>query len=136
MRTIKFRGKSILDDSDRKWLYGDLSTDRLKEGKCTIWDENNPFSGYYVDPETVGQFTGLLDKNGGEIYEGDVLQYTDEKGKNYCREVVCNDGAFCQKIYMETLKTAYTPLRNHDLKLWQIVGNIHDNPELLKGDRQ
>ena len=75
MRTIKFRGRCISGDSVGKWFRGDLSTDRLKDGKCTIWDENNPFSGCYVDPDTVGQFTGCLDFFGNEIYEGDILHH-------------------------------------------------------------
>lgn len=128
MRTIKFRGKRLDND---QWMYGyvlhcDLYTD--------IWTDEEGFEREEVDPDTVGQFTGLYDKNGKEIYEGDILEYKDPiNGKTYRRKVVFHDAAFCQEIDLGTPKPEYNPIRNHDLTVWSVVGNIHDNPELLKG---
>ena len=134
MRNIKFRAKAKGSPlvQDGTFVYGSLVLDC--KGKPIIdiqgyVDGSGVHYEHPVDADTVGQFTGLLDKNGNEIYEGDILQYTDEKGKNYRREVVYNDGAFCQKIKFEL----FTPLRNHDLQSWEIIGNIHDNHQLMKG---
>lgn len=72
MRTIKFKAKSL---EDREWNYGDLShvADQtlVKNNPCR---EGRPIYTFAVDPDTVCQFTGFLDKNGKEIYEGDVLR--------------------------------------------------------------
>ena len=138
MRTILFRGKAI--EPSLGWIYGDLiqisnsypdiqrynKTIEVKGEKCKSYELDK------VSPDTVGQFTGMYDGNGKEIFEGDILQYRDEDGKVYNREVVFNDGAFCQKIVPAT-KPYFTPLRNHELEDWEVIGNIHDNPELLEG---
>lgn len=134
MREIKFRGKRL---DNGKWITGDLS--RGKNGKVLVSTETKMFKTYAcVDPETVGQFTGLFDKNGKEIYEGDILHAVGCNdatiGKHFYRSVSFVEGCFCLNV------TAYNvaiPLRthlvNHSL-IWDVAGNIHDNPELLKGD--
>jgi len=72
MREIKFRGKFLCTD---EWVYGDLIHKRYDKGAVMIQDENG--MGYDVDPESVGQYTGLKDANGVEIYEGDILTNVD-----------------------------------------------------------
>ncbi len=131
MRTIKFRGKRY---DNGEWAFGDLHTHDVIEIIVRISYRREDY--YAVVQDTVGQFTGLQDKNGKDIYEGDILEFVDEKGKVYRRAVVYNEGAFCQEISFDWLKLAYNPLKNHQLELWEVIGNIHDNPELLKGDKQ
>jgi uncharacterized phage protein (TIGR01671 family) len=142
MRTIIFRGFS--NDPYTDWVQGDLihlidgtpiirhdmRTMTVKGVERIVWQENK------VVQKSIGQFTGLCDRFNHQIFEGDILQCTDDKGKAYRREVVYIEGAFCQKINIGTLKKAYNPLRNHDLKLWAIVGNVYENPELLEGTAQ
>jgi uncharacterized phage protein (TIGR01671 family) len=132
MRDIKFRGKQILGG---EWIAGDYITD-VKEFHRTCneayilphWDKlNGPIR---VNPSTVGQFTGLLDKNGKEIYEGDVLDAGDRIVK-----VKWNGSCGC----WDTDWISYKGPRSSNgvsASEWEfrteLIGNIHDNPELLK----
>lgn len=140
MREIKFRGKC--KDTD-EWVYGDLV--RNVEGVFAVvppyqMNMNNVCSDYEVEEDTIGQFTGLHDKNGKEIYEGDILQYigrgADIVGKIYYREVTFKEGSFC--IYCKDLNI-HSPMSGYitnGVLGWDVVGNIHDTPELLKGGKE
>lgn len=134
MREIKFRG---YNRKNNQWLYGFylqnrgahfVAPDEFATDKS--WDD------YEVDPETVGQFTGLTDKNGKEIYEGDIIEsnkarhlveYQDKESSfmgvnpNYGKDMLSGDDFS-------------TPLRAWWIKKFGkvIIGNNHDNPELLK----
>lgn len=125
-RTIKFRGKSIYSED---WLYGSLVKIE-KDRYAVIPPLNNIEIGksigmYEVYPETVGQFTGLFDKNGKEIYEGDIL---NNGQRNY---FVCwnsERGAW----WLKNKDLIYTtPLGFLSIELF-VVGNIYDNPDLIK----
>lgn len=122
MREIKFRGKSA---DDNKWVFGDI---QHIYGKLDIvWEDG--FFGQEVDPKTVGQFTGLTDKNGKEIYEGDLLKDSSED-TGVIWEVVYNEkqAAFCLKEH-DIIGTA--PLG--EIMMYyphlEVIGNIHDHPE-------
>lgn len=107
----------------------------------------NSLDGYEVIPETVGQFTGLLDKNGKEIWEGDVVRvgilspnYIGSRPEPYYVDAVCiyKDGAFLYKRISPFDKKklsrnwTYKPMHRHDIYSTEVIGNIHDNLELLK----
>ena len=140
MREILFRAKQHYT---KEWLYGAVVKD---EDECLI-TVGEP-DGLYkqkmtvVEESTVGQFTGLVDKNGKKIFEGDIFT-SDYFDDTYNFEVVFSDGAFCGKhksigIYM--LGFTNFDDNGEDLGYWceedytshiQIIGNIHDNPKLL-----
>lgn len=126
MKTIKFRGKTLAQKP--LWLYGNLvQYGRLKF--IVNVDENDHFNHEQVISETVGQFTGLFDHYGKEIYEGDILKfYSDEEGFIEVR-FVRGVFAFLWKGNLDDELPINAPTQE-----WaQVIGNIHDNPELLKG---
>ena len=132
MRTIKFRGKS---KENGEWLYGDVA--RNEEGAFAILPtfEINSYidcAKYEVGRDTIGQFTGLYDKNGKEIYEGDILRIGNIQG-DVCEvkwnETVCAFGVcfYCENEFDKSTLGEW--LRRE--KNIAIIGNIHDNGKLL-----
>lgn len=116
MREILFRGKTKRNE----WIYGDLIThgidfdDAIKQHHTReVWD---------IKPESVGQFTGLTDKNGKNIFEGDIVRFRWQRDilTGY---VVFDKGHYCIKSNLD-----YLIFLNSEK---EVIGNIHDNPELL-----
>lgn len=138
MRAIKFRG---FNNSNSEWNYGNLV---IVDGEYHITDQEEceEVSDYtLVDENSVGQFTGLYDKNGTEIYENDILQVKID-GKEYNPLLVVYSevyAGFCM-LSENTLNNAiYKPHRPVNPNWWdefkdeiEIIGNIYDNPELFK----
>ena len=140
MREIKFRAKA-----GTQWRYGDLYHNEC--GELVIYEpktSGRTLGGGAVDgwrikvaPETVGQFTGIHDANGHEIYEGDVLEYKTwaETGEHY---VTMGEVRYVQDQFLVVgpkdievqglFGVAHEPALSDVL----VVGNIHDNPELLE----
>ena len=127
-REIIFRGKDFLKE---EWVYGDLvKTKNFVAIKRTNGDYFHPTQ---VLPNTVGQYTGLKDKDGREIYEGDILQYIgkrrDNMNKVYRRKVVFHEGMFA---LLSKELPVYSALNYHCMEdgrsAWSVIGNIHDNP--------
>lgn len=118
MREIKFRGKRL---DNGEWVYGDL---HIRTALIHI----HPDLGgkVFIDPDTVGQFTGLLDKNGREIYEGDIYRFDHPDSIN---EVSYSMGGGFAGFDFSPAFTDWNQLTNIE-----VIGNIHDNPELLKND--
>lgn len=131
MREIKFRGKRL---DNGEWLYGYLI--RL-HGIPYIYPDpaNNGWNDYEVDPDTVGQFTGLFDKNGKQIYEGDIIA---SDGWSYARHYVGyrKEEARFVAFVIGTTPQDYCGIFQHWLDDYdkKVIGNIHDNPELLSND--
>ena len=130
MREIKFRGKTLSDD--HKWLYGNLNLN--DDGKAAIMRIGDFWSLQPVNPDTVGQFTGLKDCKGQEIFEGDILFVKAENpywSKFDSKHVVtwCNDGWILNDYGTDDPELFHILMNNN----CEIIGNVHDSPELLEG---
>lgn len=124
MITIKFRGQRL---DNKKWEYGDLMHDNC--GGCYVFpiDAEGLYREYEVAPDTVGQFTTLRDKNGKEIYAGDILRAGEEKTLLEVRFV---RGVFAF-LWNGDLDDEF-PCNAPTQEWAEVVGNIHDNPEMIK----
>jgi uncharacterized phage protein (TIGR01671 family) len=135
MREILFRGKRA--DSG-EWIEGNLFIPDKEDTPTEICIGTNIVRiTYDVIPETVGQYTGLKDKNGEKIFEGDIVHAEICEG-NYqgfrfpIGEVVFENGSFCIKDYKQT-----TPLSSYSPRVqFEVIGNIHENLEMLKGEQE
>ena len=136
MRTIKFRGWGI---HVKRWIFGDLLTASEDGRAIQYYDEEDGWMCDNVNEKTVGQFTGFYDTNGQPIFEGDILKCRIKKFEHIPYVVGYRLGLFETRPNNQNL--ASSPLKyllNDDdegtaLKSWTIIGNIHDNPELLEG---
>ena len=132
MREILFRGKRA---DNGKWEYGDLWCNPYgKRVVCIVSPINDQGTtgGNEVDPETVGQYTGLIDKNGRKIFEGDILGgYLDD---NYPENQTVMEVVWCNCWWgTKEIGCDPDPLEWEDGEILEIVGNVWDNPELMKG---
>lgn len=138
MREIKFRGQR---QSDNKWIYGDL----LQPTEiCDIYEisdcESIDGSRYDVVEDTIGQYTGLHDENGKEIYEGDIIDFSYDMFVGNFNTfvakgiVIFEEGAFyvqCLENERLTKDESYL-LYTINIDTIEIIGNIYENPELLE----
>ena len=150
MREILFRGKAINRDygchrtnyKNGDWVYGLVTRlyDERFENLPAEMTNVNGIEGIEVDYKTIGQYTGLTDKNGRKIFEGDIVstKYKLGRGGYYVFEVYYNEN-LCQ-FALTINSRSYTKNKQYDwLQLTslkankvEVIGNIHDNPELLK----
>lgn len=123
-REIKLRGKR----HDGEWVYGFGHQSGAYEGMLPFRNESGDLDAWFVKPETVGQLTGLKDKNGVEIFEGDVIDHCACYGS-----VVFEDGMFSLSSSAQVnFGTHRQPISYIDVNLCEVIGNIHDSPELLE----
>ena len=151
MREILFRGKR---KDNGEWVYGNLIR-RDNSGEWSYFIGQNSLE-YEVIPSTVGQYTGLTDKNGKKIFEGDVIRYADideyqyylecqKCPEDYDEELFKNMWAIDEIVYGDKIGYPAFDLNSHNFEsnglselqesgqyFYQIIGNIHDNPELLE----
>ena len=143
MRIIKFRGRSL---DGKEWYHGDLEYNRVDNiARIHTYDKDGYYiRQYYVNPDTVGQFTGLQDKNGKDIYEGDIMysEFSDGSGGYSLigwNEREASFGMMDAYSYQSKQEGYDFPeFKNYVLiahlqkaLICEVVGNIYDNPELL-----
>lgn len=134
MREILFRGKTkVIAGSEynmgkpdgewvRGYLYNDVGCWKIRQFETSYAD----YIGYEVGPETVGQYTGISDKNGNRIFEGDICKHrSNYSGNTVISVVTYTDGHFLALVDEHSGFELSEKL--------EVIGNIHDNPELLKG---
>lgn len=141
MREILFQGKRL---DNGEWVEGLLF--KYKGKFCiALYSLEGDDYGLYptcyaeVDPSTIGQYTGLCDKNGERIFEGDILHFWSDYREAYTGKCVVKYGDFncncCEGVYgwyLENGDIRY--LSNEEHPVYEVCGNIHDNPELLEGE--
>ena len=133
-RSIKFRGKYA---KSHEWIYGHYynNCDIGLNQDIIINHNEDTGSGreHLISQQYLGEFTGLSDKNGKEIYEGDIVKCGYGTG-----EVIYNAGCFMVcwlddvEAYMEFLFSRKGMYRRKDDEEFEVIGNIHDNPEIIK----
>ena len=129
MREIEFRGKL---KRTGKWAYGNLNIN--KAGTVIITPDETPLGTYgEVDPETIGEYTGLKDKNGVKIYEGEIVI---DREDGVIGDIVWNkeEASFYFSILYEN-GTYEEEKLNDWVDVLEVIGNIYDNPELLEGGK-
>lgn len=110
-----------------------LALDAIENGRKIAGISDINGNSYFVDPETVGEYTGLTDKNGKMIFEGDIVKGLLLFGLPVLGVASFKDGAFglaWQRGDVDEF-SAFTSMCNVE---YEVIGNIHDNPELLGGD--
>ena len=138
MREILFRGKCGYNNEWVEGFYYQAKLFRSDKELChyiTIphpESDGQPSDHIMVHPETVGQFTGLFDKNGKKIFEGDVVLYPwNDQDKPERFTIKFKDGQFVASPIKET-EDYWDFMVGGYSKEMEVIGNIHDNPELLE----
>ena len=154
MREILFRGK----DENDVWQKGFYCAFNDRSYRIYSGFAETDCGDYYpdwdeVNPETVGQYTGLTDKNGKKVFEGDIIK-AEFKPQNYKEppyaigNVVFENGTFKIAVSVSKNSSEYKTFENKDVRSFsiehnfldrhyvlEVIGNVFDNPELLKGDK-
>ncbi len=135
MREIKYRAKVKEKGLDNFWEYGGIIhiTEKYKDEEdfeeCDIWQLINESGvGFNIDKDTIGQFTGLYDKNGKEIYEGDIVKFKMYDGEYENYKIVFRNAEF-EAINEDDTNFISTDIWN---VYGEVIGNIYNNHELLE----
>ena len=139
MREILFRGKRI---SNGQFVSGDLECNKISNKSFihTYSSDGKFCRQFEVDPATVGQYTGVVDKNGKQVFEDDIIGYTDTDifgvvNRYHEGNFYINTDTYCNYTSDNDCANVGYMMNRATTKL-HVIGNIHDNPALLKGGEQ
>lgn len=119
MREILFRGKDFSGVINHSWCFGSLDTTEDDRTIIIYPDRFGNKCRIFVNPETVGQYTGLKDKNGTKIFEGDIVLL---KGDEEPYQVVFDESCFL--VYSDSVRYAMDNFYDYEI---EVIGNIYDN---------
>lgn len=121
MREIIFRGKRL---NDGEWIEGNFVKGCIEDFAYIVEFGNKDLCRNYVEviPETVGQYTGFDDKNGKKVFEGDILK----------AEIWWEQGGCYPHTETRFIEATFPNMYKNHFEKFEVVGNIYDNPELLR----
>ena len=143
-REIMFRARRMAGllnpEPHGPWVYGYIVVERTRDDDVDtmtkMYTKEDPFHGCVVEPWTVGQYAGLDDKNGTKIFEGDiVIAMNDDPDCAFCGVVVYGHGSFEIRDADTLNKDGWCMcLAKCEGFIFEVIGNIHENPNFLKGE--
>jgi len=130
MRELRFRGISL---DTNEWVYGYGVVQNIEHNEARIINSTggNMMHNWDVKPETVGQFIGLNDNNGFDVYEGDILN-VNYSGHLMKEAVVFSTGGFKKSYLGDENENHALPFTSLSSKNVEVIGNIHQHPHLLQ----
>lgn len=142
MREILFRGQTrrkgerIInvrgDKCDSNWVYGGIFPQNNSGDFAIIYQQTPEIKKYTVYADTVGQYTGLTDKSGNKIFEGDIIEINHPYAGKFVSEVIWDMDCWSLKDFYFTCFDYPNMAFSEGTEYMKVIGNIYDNPELLK----